>query len=148
MKTLILTLALTAVTPGVVVAQDAVQPPPMAPQQTQPQEAGMEPTVGTPVVSSDGAALGVVAADPGGSAQVLRVQTADGRVRTAAMAGAVVTNEGVIIAWTEAEFLAAPPPSDAMPGNPPVPPPPVETPDPTMPDPEPTQSPPPDGPQS
>src|SRR5690606_32423265 len=70
---------------------------------------------GAEVRAADGASLGILegaGVDASGQ-QTLQIRTADGQLREAPIDGAGLDNGAVVLAWTEAEFEAAPAVSDA-----------------------------------
>ncbi|MFN3537312.1 MAG: hypothetical protein ACK4Y4_07710 [Brevundimonas sp.] len=70
---------------------------------------------GAEVRAADGASLGILegaGVDASGQ-QTLQIRTADGQLREAPIDGAGLDNGAVVLAWTEAEFEAAPAVTDA-----------------------------------
>lgn len=96
---------------------------------------------GTEVMASDGATLGVLDTATVAGEGMLRIRAADGTVKMAPSTGASMMDGHVMVAWSKAEFDAAPTapqPDGAMtPQRPAMPPvtPPVESPSPTSPQP-------------
>ncbi|MFN3814639.1 hypothetical protein [Brevundimonas sp.] len=70
---------------------------------------------GAEVRAADGASLGILegaGVDASGQ-QTLQIRTADGQLREAPIDGAGLDNGAVVLAWTEAEFEAAPAVTDS-----------------------------------
>lgn len=103
-------------------AQDITQDPmtdpltqaPTEQLEAQPDESGSV-APGAEVKAADGATLGTLegAGVDGSGQQTLQIRGSDGQLREAPIAGAQLDNGAVVLAWTEAEFQAAPAVSDA-----------------------------------
>lgn len=88
--------------------------PPMEQPAAEPEASGSV-APGAEVRAADGASLGILegaGVDASGQ-QTLQIRTADGQLREAPIEGAGLDNGAVVLAWTEAEFEAAPAVSDA-----------------------------------
>lgn len=100
--------ALAQDVPADPMAQDPIEQP-AAPEQSGSVAPGAE------VRAADGANLGVLEGaglDASGQ-QTLQIRGADGQLREAPIAGAQLDNGAVVLAWTEAEFQAAPAVTDS-----------------------------------
>jgi hypothetical protein len=90
-------------------AQAPVEQPAAEPEANGTVEPGAE------VRAADGASLGILegaGVDASGQ-QTLQIRSADGQLREAPIDGAGLDNGAVVLAWTEAEFEAAPAVTDS-----------------------------------